>query len=1140
MRRRLYSAAASLLLVLCLSGAAIGQPGNDAVVAGASAAPPAEGALEARKQEVEASKVLSDADKTSLLELYERTERQLEAAADWNAQAQDYADALMSAPAEIADLTEAAGESHAAPELGDLAPEAIAPRLSDLATQEAQLVARIGELDKQLDAALGRPSAARGRIAELRESVSRIDAALQGVTSTDQSAELVQARRWALASERLAQLAEIEAIERELASLEVRQDLYRTRRDAAEAELARVRSQTAELQARQAQVRRQEAERAEAEAERAKREAVGKHPLIQSLTTSNAEISKSLAAYTADDAETRKEVAAIRQEKERLEEDFRSARARVEAAGFDRALGQVLADNRAELPDLRTLRKGIEARDDAIAQATLDQIRAREERRRLADVDAEIARLAAGESLPSEVRDTVAELLRQRREMLARALTILQAHILAISESNQAAYALIDTAERFSEFLDQHLLWVRNVAPVGLDTLATAKQGLARILSPQGWWEVVESLTRQLPRHPVAWLGLAVVVFLLLRTSALRRAIRATAEPLRRIRTDSFRFSLDALVLSLVAALPMSLLLWTLGSVLTTDLDATPFTQAIGKSLTELALGLYLLRAFRLLVLSGGLADRHFRWSSESLSVLRANLRWLTYGVVPLAFIAWVLFFFNDPGYSAGLGRLVLVAVIVGIGLFLARVLNPHTGAFREALAAHPDRWPNRLRNLWYPLILGIPAVLVVLTLLGYQYTAGTLFESLVASAWLALALLVTQQMIVRWLIVTRRKLALQAALERQAARRAQGDKPASGTAGEIQQAVTADEQDVDLATLDEQTRRLVNALVGFAGALGLWLLWADMVPAFTFLDRFALWHYKGVVEGVEQLVPVTVADMALVVLIVFAAVVAARNLPGLIEILLLQLTALSAGSRYTIKTLASYTISAAAFLTAFSTLGLSWNQVQWLVAALGVGIGFGLQEIVANFISGLIILFERPVRVGDVVTIGDTTGVVTNIQIRATTIRNWDKQELLVPNKEFITGRLLNWSLTDPLNRLTVPVGIAYGSDTERALELLREVAAANPRVLADPEPTASVEGFGDNSVNLALRCHLDSLDYRIAVTTELHLAIERAFTRNGIEISFPQRDIHLRSAAPLDLRLHPVRRGEPRPAAGDSPPPV
>ncbi len=126
-----------------------------------------------------------------------------------------------------------------------------------------------------------------------------------------------------------------------------------------------------------------------------------------------------------------------------------------------------------------------------------------------------------------------------------------------------------------------------------------------------------------------------------------------------------------------------------------------------------------------------------------------------------------------------------------------------------------------------------------------------------------------------------------------------------------------------------------------------------------------------------------------------------------------------------------------------------------------------------ANFISGIIILFERPVRVGDVVTIGETTGSVARIRIRATTIRNWDKQELLVPNKEFITGRLLNWTLSDNLNRIVINVGVDYGSDVTLALALLEEAVRENSRVLEDPEPRFTFEGFGDNALNLVVRCY-------------------------------------------------------------------
>jgi potassium efflux system protein len=294
------------------------------------------------------------------------------------------------------------------------------------------------------------------------------------------------------------------------------------------------------------------------------------------------------------------------------------------------------------------------------------------------------------------------------------------------------------------------------------------------------------------------------------------------------------------------------------------------------------------------------------------------------------------------------------------------------------------------------------------------------------------------------------------------------------------------------------------------------------VLPALNLFNRITLWSYTATVEGVETLVPVTLADIGLILIFAIASLIAVKNLPALLEILLLKNSSVSASGRYTLVTLTRYLVTAIGLLLIVTTLGLQWSQVQWLVAALSVGIGFGLQEIVANFISGLIILFERPIRVGDTVSIGDTTGTVTRIQIRATTIRNWDKQELLVPNKEFITGRLLNWTLTDQINRVVIPVGVEYGSDTRRALELLASVATEHPRILDDPAPLVTFEGFGDNALNLVLRCYLETLEFRLAVITEVHQAIDDKFRAAGIGIAFPQRDLHLRSVAPVDIRLH------------------
>jgi potassium efflux system protein len=1097
------------------------------IVAGADL--PSLSELDALIETAQSASGIDEAAKNTLIELYRRTRANLESMRANQARAAEFTQQLETAPAEIESMQKELADAAAAPskpaeaEVQGLPAETVARRLSEVQTEALIQETRISELDDLLDGAQARPAQARTRITELKQTTDQVDAELAAPPSQGQTAEATQANAWVLTSKRLAALAEIQAVERELASLDVRRELYRSRRDLAERALNQLRAERTALEERQATLRREEAERAQQQADKAQQEAAGKHPLIEQAALENAEITRALSEAAAGQERMNATASALERERERLDADYRGARARIEAAGLNRALGQVLVDRRAAMPDLRALRKQINAREDAIAEATLRQIRFREERRRLQDVDSAVDTLTEADpnARDPQVRDALRDLINQRKALLGDALTADDALIRKLTEVNQSAYRLLDVANGFLGFLDKHLLWVRSTMPMGIENLSLIPTSAAQLLSASGWSEVLRSLLFELKHSPLLWFSLTLVALLLWNASRLKRAIRATAEPLRRIRTDNFRYTVDALALTLIAALPLSLLMWSLGHELANSLESAVFSQAVGKALNEVAFGLYFMRAFQVLVTPGGLADRHFRWSSETLSMIRRNLRWFIFFITPVAVAAYATYYLNDPAAGASLGRLLAIAAMLSTAVVLGRLLHPNTGAFRETLAEHPQGWPNRLRKLWYPLILATPLGLIVLTLIGYQYTAGTLFRSLVATAWLALALIVVQQMIVRWLIVTRRKLALQAALDRQVARRASAERAEAG-AGDSLTLLQVEEQQVDLATLDEQTRRLINALMGFGATIGIWLIWAEMLPAFNVLEQVPLWHYQGVVDGTSQLVPVTVADVALVALIVFIATAAARNLPALLEIVLLQMSSVSAGSRYTIRTLVSYVITAVAFLAAFSTLGLSWSQVQWLVAALGVGIGFGLQEIVANFISGLIILFERPVRVGDVVTIGETTGVVTNIQIRATTIRNWDKQELLVPNKEFITGRLLNWTLSDQLNRVTITVGIAYGSDIDRALAALRAVATENPRVLDDPEPTVTIEAFADNAITAVLRCHLDSLEFRLSVTSELYQAIAKRFATDGIEIAFPQRDVHLKASEPLEVRLH------------------
>ena len=239
--------------------------------------------------------------------------------------------------------------------------------------------------------------------------------------------------------------------------------------------------------------------------------------------------------------------------------------------------------------------------------------------------------------------------------------------------------------------------------------------------------------------------------------------------------------------------------------------------------------------------------------------------------------------------------------------------------------------------------------------------------------------------------------------------------------------------------------------------------------------------------------------------------ILAAYNLPGLLELLVLRHIDLSPGTSYAITSITKYILLVVSIMAGASQLGLEWAKLQWLVAALGVGLGFGLQEIVANFVSGLILLFEKPIRIGDTGTIGNFSGTVTRIQIRATTIVDWDRKEVIIPNKNFVTDQLINWSLTDPITRVVIPVGVAYGSDTHLAQELLLDVAHQHPKVLKEPEPNAYFLAFGASTLDMELRLFVSSMSDRLTTTHEINQAIDAAFKAHNIEIAFPQLDIHL-----------------------------
>jgi small-conductance mechanosensitive channel len=224
-------------------------------------------------------------------------------------------------------------------------------------------------------------------------------------------------------------------------------------------------------------------------------------------------------------------------------------------------------------------------------------------------------------------------------------------------------------------------------------------------------------------------------------------------------------------------------------------------------------------------------------------------------------------------------------------------------------------------------------------------------------------------------------------------------------------------------------------------------------------------------------------------------------------------------GTRYTFRRIIELTLILIGAIIAFQSIGINLSGLAVIFGLLSVGIGFGLQNITSNFVAGLILLFERPIKVGDRVTVGGVEGDVMDINIRSTTVRSLNNIAIIVPNSEFVSSQVVNWSHGDRKIRLDIEVGVSYQSDLDTVLRSLKEVALENPEILRDPEPDVHLREFGDSSWNMKLRIWIDNPKRHPVVRSEINCAIVRKFRENGVEIPFPQRDFHLRSPLPTPL---------------------
>jgi len=269
------------------------------------------------------------------------------------------------------------------------------------------------------------------------------------------------------------------------------------------------------------------------------------------------------------------------------------------------------------------------------------------------------------------------------------------------------------------------------------------------------------------------------------------------------------------------------------------------------------------------------------------------------------------------------------------------------------------------------------------------------------------------------------------------------------------------------------------------------------------------------------NLTPVSISSILMFILVMLIFYFSSRFITKILINKLFTRLKIEEGTSYTMQRVSHYVIMIIGAIVAFQFIGIDLSGLAVIFGLLSVGIGFGLQNVTSNFISGLILLFERPIKMGDRITVGDTEGDVLEINIRSTTIRTINNITIIVPNSEFISSNVINWSHSDPKIRINILVGVSYGSNIDDVLKALHEVADGHPEVMKNPKTDILFRNFGDSSWNMDLRVWINHPKRHHIIKSELNIAIVKKFKEYGIEIPFPQRDLHLRSPLPVPVDM-------------------
>lgn len=1016
--------------------------------------------------------------------------------------------------------------------------------LQKLVNLESEKTQKESELEKILINSSNRDEELKKliqRSSELRRSISEIR------TSIDSSPESVHEPQIIIEAKKILQITQIMSFQKELELVNFKIETYETnsklinsRLELARADLKRIEDTIKILREEIDNKRREEIEQTIQKSLEVLTSLpnfkISLIPEISLLAEENLKLAKEHQEFSilSDKSSQYKDAFSTYQQKLRTQKlQFEELKSKVEQKEKIPTLRLNFKQLKLSLPktkDLREIKDKIEL-DLAEAERKYSELLLR--KIELSEVEKKI--YTAYQQLPTSISTTekrkikkhIDDIIKVQKDTFSSLISEYDSYISLLTNTLSIVSNWIEHTNEFISFIEENMLWTKIPFPTKEEIISELSRSSLqfrrfppsiKITSDNFWYSLTIII-------------LAVLISLLV--SLLYKYSEKTLlnlSPLLRVPL-SFRLSYFArfVIWFLIRVLIIPLWLVVIALALKSIFYFSNTVQFVASALLTCAIPTFLFSLLLMLFKQKEFSTYFFNYYNEEFSTVYKRLFLIGIVVIITTFISaisnqiWIETQSNLADLVFRLTKFLyfpIVLILIVSLLFILKRTTLNSKDSKNILISY-----FFIRNLTIAVSISL-VVLLILLILGYTYAMYELEIRIIYSLLTVITLLISYRFIERLLNFYRWKTTYNQSVQIKAKIATKKDDN-NEIRTEQDEPTTADLQTPSII-LDHLNKVIYWSMI-VGSALVVLYIWSDIFPALNYLRKVQLWEASSSIINVQAQTNlsadssspppqiysrefVSLWDFLVSIFIFLATLLLFKNMGFYLDYLILQKIEMGEGEKYALKTILEYLVLFVGIVISLSILKVTWSKIQWLVAALGVGFGFGLQDIVANFVSGVILLFERPIRVGDIVTIGEISGRVKALRMRSTSIVNWENKELIVPNKEILSQKFVNWTRENPIVRLSIPIGVSYKSDINKVIEILDEIAKGHPFVEPNPTPKTYFMRFGSSALEFELRLYTKT-SYYLDLQHELLCSIFNRFNQEGIEIAYPQLDVHIKS---------------------------